>query len=510
MRRPPPIRTSTEADADRCRLAWAVHSADRVTPVQAFERLRAGGHRASLLESVDGPARLARHSFVALEPVAALRARGQVATLTTSAGVETLALAPLDALREAHRRTSGEAARATHPDLPPFRGGWIGACAYELATTLERRVPRPSEDPFGFPDASFDRFRDVVAFDHARQTLTIVCEAAAGASDHAAALARTEAIAARLSVAAPASSGFRLLDSEPSVSMDDATFAAGVARLRHEISQGEVFQAVLSRRFTRRFEGDPFTLYRVLRLVNPAPHMFFHEADGVTLVGSSPERLVSVKAGLIEAVPIAGTRPRGASEAEDERLAAELRRDPKERAEHDMLVDLARNDVGRVARVGTVQVREHAVLARFPRVQHLVSRVEARLAAGRDALDVVAAAFPAGTVSGAPKVRAMELVAALEGAARGPYAGAFGYLDAAGDLDLAITIRTFVCHAGRAHVQAGAGVVFGSDPDAEARETRHKVSALLEALEVAAAPAFQPGPPPSPDSFRADLAGVAR
>jgi len=490
-----PIRSSTAADADRERLVWAVHAADRVTPVQAFARLRAAGHRASLLESVDGPARLARHSFVALDPIASFRARGAGATLSFADERPAQALAgpPLATLREAQRIVHGEAPRPTrHPDLPPFRGGWLGAFAYELATTLEPRVPRPDADDFEFPDASLDCFRDVVAFDHGRQLLTIVCAAPGGARDHAAALERATAISADLDRSAPAGDGFRLLPDALKESLDDAQFAAGVKRLQREIRAGEIFQAVLSRRFSRAFEGDPFTLYRVLRLVNPAPHMFFHECDDVTLVGSSPERLVSLSGRSIGVVPIAGTRPRGATEEEDERLAADLRRSPKERAEHDMLVDLARNDVGRVARVGSVEVREHASLERFPRVQHLVSRVAAELATGFDALDLLAATFPAGTVSGAPKVRAMELLADVERAARGPYAGAFGYLDAAGDLDVAITIRTIVCRGGVAHVQAGAGVVLDSDPDAEAAETRHKASALLEALDLAASPAFQP------------------
>jgi anthranilate synthase component 1 len=219
--------------------------------------------------------------------------------------------------------------------------------------------------------------------------------------------------------------------------------------------------------------------------------MFFFEADGITLVGSSPERLVSMRDGKAENRPIAGTRPRADDPLEDERLARELRSDPKERAEHDMLVDLARNDLGRVARIGTVHVKEHAVLERFARVQHLVSRVECDLAAGRDALDVLAASFPAGTVSGAPKVRAMELVAALEPETRGPYAGAFGYLDAAGNLDTALVIRTLVARAGVLSVQAGAGIVWDSDPAREREETLHKARALFEAAREADSPAFR-------------------
>jgi len=507
-----PLRRATAADAERLRLVYSVHPADRLTPVSAYERLVARGHRASLLESVDGPARLARHSFVAVDPIASLRARGGAATLRRLTDAEAglpaerieLALPPVLALRAAQRLAACPAASAAHPDLPPFRGGWLGTFGFEAATTLEPRVPRPARDTFGFPDAAFELYRDVVAFDHARQTLTLVTAAPRGASDHARASERLEALREALSGAhvAPPEGGvraapraapgapFRLHDAEARPSLSDSEFAALVERAQREVAAGEVFQVVLARDFQQRFSGDPFTLYRVLRMVNPAPHMFFHATDEATLIGASPERLVLVHRGRIEVNPIAGTRPRGADDDEDEALAAALRRDPKERAEHDMLVDLARNDAGRFARPGSVVVREHAVLRRFPRVMHLVSRVEAELAPGRDALDAFSAAFPAGTVSGAPKVRALQLLGELEGTARGAYGGAFGYLDVAGDLDLAIVLRSIVCQAGLAHVQAGAGVVFASDPESEARETRHKASASLEALALAATAAF--------------------
>jgi len=261
--------------------------------------------------------------------------------------------------------------------------------------------------------------------------------------------------------------------------------------MREAIGQGEIFQGVPSQRFEQRFTGDVFTLYRVLRLANPSPHMFFFEADGLTLVGSSPERLVAVRDGKAELRPIAGTRPRGLTLEEDERLAAELLANVKECAEHDMLVDLARNDLGRVARIGTVRVREHRVLERFARVHHLVSRVDCELAAGKDALDALQASFPAGTLTGAPKVRAEELIAALEPETRGPYAGAFGYIDGTGNLDLALIIRSFAVRDGVISVQVGAGVVFGSDPEAERMETLQKSQALFEAARLTGTPAFR-------------------
>lgn len=492
-----PLRTSTRHDAGQHQLAWAVYPADRLTPVRAFELCRAAGRHAALLESVEGPERLASFSFVALNPDGHLRAHSSVAELCQGGALETLALGPADALREASRRTGRVGAGVEHADLPPFRGGWIGAFSYEWACTLEPRVPRPKVRDFDLPEATFDHYPDVIAFDHGAQTATVICAAPGGVADHWTAGKRVQAIARELSGTPPQDLGFRLIDPEPRPSMTRPEFEAGVRTLRAAIREGEIFQGVLSQRFSQRYEGDPFTLYRVLRLVNPAPHMFFFEADGMSLVGSSPERLVSVVDGRIEVVPIAGTRPRGATPDEDAALGTELRRDEKECAEHDMLVDLARNDAGRVAKVGTVEVEEHRTLVRFPRVQHLVSRVGADLAAGKDALDALEASFPAGTVSGAPKVRAMTLCAAIEGRDRGAYAGAFGYLDRAGNLDMAIAIRTIVCSGGSLHVQAGAGIVLDSDPASEFEETLTKASALFEAVELATSPAFQPDVDPS-------------
>ena len=393
------------------------------------------------------------------------------------------------ALREAVKRTS---APAPPRDLPPLAGGWIGMVSYEWACTLEARVPRPDADPIGAPEALFEHYSGLLAFDHATQRLWLMTRAPKGAADFQRAQQRLERLAEDLDVEPPEGSGFRLLEPEARASVTAPVFEAGVERLRDAIRAGEIFQAVPSQRFEQRFAGDPFTLYRVLRMSNPAPHMFFFEADGLTLVGSSPERLVSRLGDDLEAVPIAGTRPRGADPAADAAFGAELRGDPKEVAEHEMLVDLARNDLGRVAAVGSVRVAEHLELERFQRVQHLVSRVRAKAAPGTDAIDALAATFPAGTVSGAPKVRAMQLVAEIENVQRGPYAGAFGYLDSAGDMDMAITIRTLVARAGSVYVQAGAGVVFDSKPELEYAETLHKGRALFEAVRLAASPAFQP------------------
>jgi anthranilate synthase component 1 len=484
----PPLERSTTTDAYRHHLAWATWPADRLTPVGTFLSLRAAGHRPCLLESLGGPERLARYSFIGVDSVARLRAGPSGSNLQTAEGGELLPDPAHEALRLASRHYRTPAAPR---ELPPFRGGWVGWFSYEWASTLEPRVGRAPADPWQVPDAVFDLFTDVVAFDHAAQRVFVIAAAPAGESGYRAATTRIDSIASEMTRPA-GGEGPLSVDGEPLASVTPAEFEAGVGALRQAISEGEIYQAVLSQRLEQRFDGDPFTLYRALRIANPAPHMFFFTADDVTLVGSSPERLVAVRDGLVETVPIAGTRPRGEDPVEDRRLAEELEGDVKERAEHDMLVDLARNDLGRVARVGTVAVKQHAQVEKFARVQHLVSRVECRLAPGRDAVDALAACFPAGTVSGAPKVRAMELIARLEPETRGPYAGAFGYLDGAGDLDMAIVIRTLVVRGRTIHLQVGAGVVHDSVPQREFDETMQKASALGEAVRLAGEPAFSP------------------
>lgn len=480
---PPFLATSSPSQAGAHLLVWAELPADLHTPVRAFLALRAAGRRVCLLESAEGPERLARFSFLGLDPAARLRCDGGRGRLDLATGTEELAGAPHELLRQAAARFP-----APRPPrgLPPFAGGWIGSFAYEWACALEPRVPRRA-GAMARPDAEFHLFPTVVAFDHATQRIVLLRACPAGAAGFGAALAALERVAAELSAAPAAGPGFRLLEDEPRPACGRARFEDGVEQLRAAIRQGEIFQAVLSQRFDQRFAGDPFQLYRVLRLTNPSPHMFYFEGEEETLIGSSPERLVAVRDGLVSNRPIAGTRARAEDPDEDDRLGAELLGDAKERAEHDMLVDLARNDLGRVARTGSVALKEHARLEKFARVQHLVSRVECRLAAGLDALDALAACFPAGTVSGAPKVRAMELLAELEQEARGSYAGAFGYLDGAGNLDMAIMIRTFAVRGGTLSVQAGAGVVLDSKPEREHRETLEKAQALFEAVQLAAA-----------------------
>ncbi|MHC4379679.1 MAG: anthranilate synthase component I family protein [Planctomycetota bacterium] len=467
------LRTSTSDDADRFHLAWMERPSDLHTPVRLFLTLRGRGHQVCLLESAEGPDRIARYSFLALDPVE---------KFTAGSGTPHLELQEL-------------ADRTRIPDapafLPPFRGGWIGYMPYEWVSTLEPRVPAAASDPWQLPVAEFHLFETVLAFDHAAQRLILITSCS-GAAGHGAALELLHGLVEEIEGSAPCVEGFRLRGDGPSSNMDRETFVAGVELLQQYISEGEIFQAVLSQRFDQEFEGDPFALYRALRLTNPSPHMFYFEGEGLTLVGSSPERLVSVQAGRVENRPIAGTRSRGVDAAEDERLGAELLADPKEKSEHAMLVDLARNDLGRIARFGSVEVKENMALEKFARVQHLVSRVECDLASGQVPMDALAASFPAGTVSGAPKIRAMELLSEIEPETRGPYAGAFGYLDSSGNLDMAITIRTFVVRGDTVSVQAGAGIVFDSRPEREYQETLEKADALFQALRLAESSSFSP------------------
>ncbi len=483
----PFLTQSTPEDADQNGLVWADLAADLHTPVRLFLALRAAGHEACLLESAEGPERLARYSFLGLDPKARFHAAHDGNELVTADGTETLPGDGLQALREVAGRYQ---LPPTPPALPPFCGGWIGCFSYEWAGVLEPTTAMPQTSLERNPYAVFHLFETILALDHAAQKLVLIQVCRGGAAEYDRALAHLQQVADQLHTPPPEIEALRLLEAEPQASMTREQYQDKVGQLQECIGQGEVFQAVLAQRFDHRFEGDPFTLYRVLRLANPAPHMFYFESPGLTLVGSSPERLVSVHDRVVQVRPIAGTRPRDEDLEIDARLGAELCGDRKERAEHDMLVDLGRNDLGRVARIGTVSVKEHAALEKFARVQHLVSRVECELAANLDALDALAACFPAGTVSGAPKVRAMTLLAEIEQAERGAYAGCFGYLDLSGNLDMAINIRTFSVRGDVVSVQAGAGVVYDSVPEREFAETLHKSQALFEALQLASHPAF--------------------
>jgi len=468
--------------------------ADGLTPLAAYRRLGALSPVRFLLESVTGGERVSRFSFLGAAPREIYRLwpdRLEVEELRGGAGrSQTLPGPPLEALR----RVVSAVEAAAGP--VPFTGGFVGWFGYDLVRLVERLPGRPP-DPFGLPVAWLARFDDVVVFDHAHQRVLAIANEVEDEVPPAEAERRLAELVAVLTagdgpglgaVAMPAGWGAGAPAAPPDgveAVLGGAEFRHAVATAKEAIAAGEIFQAVLARRFRLPRRVPPLGLYRALRRVNPSPYMVLLEAPEAALVGASPEMLVQTTGRRVATRPIAGTRPRGADEAGDRRLAEDLVADPKERAEHVMLVDLGRNDLGRVAAPGTVEVASFLEVERYSHVMHLVSSVEAELAPGRGALDALLACFPAGTVSGAPKIRAMEIVDELEPEARGPYAGAVGYLSYSGDLDTCITIRTLVVREGETSVTAGAGIVADSDPEREERETEHKAAALLAAAGLA-------------------------
>jgi anthranilate synthase component 1 len=475
---------------------WAELLADLETPVAAYAKL-VGEEPGFLLESVEHAERWSRFSFVGRDPVATLILRdGRVevegrlpVALTTDRGI----LAVLDEMLATYRAPA-------IPELPPLHGGMMGYLGYDVVREVEHLPCAPPDDTH-VPDAVMSMIGSLAAFDHWRQRVTLVesvpvigldAEAIDAAYDAAAAsLERAVANMARplpYVAVPPPDPG----DALPEVksTMPDGQFHRAVEVAKEHIVAGDIFQVVLAQRYDLVLDADPFDVYRVLRQVNPSPYMYFVRHPALTIVGSSPEPMVQVQAALgaptrVISRPIAGTRKRGATDAHDRRMAAELTEHPKERAEHVMLVDLARNDVGRVARFGSVHVDELMTLERYSHVMHLTSQVSGELVEGLGPIDVLRATLPAGTVSGAPKVRAMEIIDDLEPVRRGAYAGVVGYVDWSGNLDTAIAIRTMFCGPDGASVQAGAGIVADSVPDDEDLECRNKAAALLAAVPAA-------------------------
>ncbi|MDT7884045.1 MAG: anthranilate synthase component I family protein [Thermoflexus sp.] len=465
-------------------------SADLWTPIGLYQALSPEGP-SFLFESVEGGAYLARYSFIGLMPRRVYRVDGWRMEERGPAGCRTYDLHqvhPFAVWREALEAMAPES--AAEP-LPRFIGGLAGYLGYEMAAFFDR-VPRAPGDALAFPDAILMQVETLLVFDHVTQTLTLFALAEPGAEGEAE--ARLTALERRLRDPVPASS---IPASTPAAGaswetrVDAGRFREMVRAAQAYIAAGDAFQIVLARRWSRPIAVPPFAIYRTLRRLNPSPYLFFLNLPGLgrngedlALIGASPEMLVRVEGGEATLRPIAGTRPRGRSPEEDGALEQELRADPKEQAEHVMLVDLGRNDLGRVCDYGTVRVEEFMVVERYSHVMHLVSTVRGRLRPGCDALDALAAAFPAGTVSGAPKVRAMEIIAELEGEARGPYAGGVGYFDPRGNADWCITIRTVMVQGDTAMVQAGAGVVADSIPEREEEETRNKARAMQLAVDL--------------------------
>jgi anthranilate synthase component I len=460
--------------------------ADLLTPVSAFLKIAEHADYAFLLESVEGGEQLARYSFLGKDPFLVLRA------VIERAG-ETRALD--EPFVEALKRVMAEYRSPYVPDLPRMTGGAVGVFGYDAAPWFEpalEGVWERQRERLGAPagEAAFMLFDTVLAFDHVKHRILIIANARITPDENLETLyqfacARIQFLEGEL---ARHLSQPPVGDPEPptvTARMTREAFEAHVRTAKEHIAAGDIYQVVLSQRFDVAVSADPFTVYRALRHVNPSPYMYFLRLGDLAIVGSSPEMLVRVEGRHVETHPIAGTRGRGRTAEEDLRLGEELKRDEKERAEHVMLVDLGRNDLGRVCEYGSVRVPQYMSIDRYSHVMHLVSRVEGRLAEDRDRLDALVSCFPAGTVSGAPKIRAMAIIAELEPSWRGIYAGAVGYLDFAGNLDFCIAIRTIALRNGVAQVQAGAGIVADSNPTAEYEETRSKAQALLNALELA-------------------------
>jgi len=470
---------------------WRELLADQETPVSAYERLRRhfAGAPTFLLESVEGGEHIARYSFLGGAPRCLFRSFGRRVELEFSDGRREVKedVDALDVLRDLMAKYQP----VPDPALPRFFGGAVGFIGYDAVTQFEPRVPVSKGPGLDWPDMVLGITDTILIFDHTRHTLKVVAnvhiEGDAGAA-YDAAVGRLDALCKALTVALP----HQLLDVNerpaPAAARSNVTpeqFAASVNKAKEYIRAGDIIQVVLSQRFEVDHTGDPLDVYRALRCVNPSPYMYCLEFGDRSVVGSSPEIHVRCEEGKVEVRPIAGTRPRAADPVADQKLADELLADPKERAEHIMLVDLGRNDLGRVCRYGSVRVPELMVIERYSHVMHIVSDVVGDLAAESNVYDLMRATFPAGTVSGAPKIRAMEIISELENTKRGAYAGAVGYFSFDGNLDSCITIRTALLAGGKAYVQAGAGIVADSDPQKEFEETQNKARGMLAALALA-------------------------
>jgi anthranilate synthase component 1 len=462
--------------------------ADMLTPVAAFRRLAAGGVPSFLLESVERGDRIGRYSFLGAKPFLTLRAKGDSADVTENGVTKTVsltggrdALSVLEEILARYKWVGG-------PDLPPFVGGAVGLMGYDLVRFFEQ-LPETTVDDLHAPDALFMLADTIVVFDHLRHRLKVVCNALVNGDGDAAydkAVETVNAVIATLDSAEapkwPKAGGFA---GDPHWNMTPEDYQAMVRKGVEYIRAGDCIQLVLSQRMQKETNADPLDVYRALRYINPSPYMFYLNLGEMTLVGSSPEILVTESGGELRYRPIAGTRPRGATPETDAALEAELHASEKERAEHIMLVDLGRNDLGRVCSYGSVHVDELFVTERYSDVMHLVSNVRGRLRPDCNRFDALRAVFPAGTLSGAPKVRAMEIIDELEPTRRGSYGGAVGYFSFSGGLDSCICIRTLMIQNNVATVQAGAGIVSDSDPLAEHQECRNKARAVVRAIEMA-------------------------
>jgi anthranilate synthase component 1 len=460
---------------------------DLLTPAAAFLRVAQGRRRVFLLESVEGGERLARYSFIGWDPFIVVRGKGKSVWSEHQGQVVQETTRGFDKLRQ----ISEGFKTVSMPDLPPFLGGGVGYFAYDLIRQFEK-LPCQAEDDLGLDDYRVMYFSTILAFDHLRHRIHIITNIFNDRSlqgleaKYQDAVLRIEKIEKRLTVPISLPSPVPCAAiPEPVSNLSESTYYDNVERAKKHIQAGDIFQVVLSQRFAMPISCDPFDIYRALRFINPSPYMFFLRMDNLHLVGASPEMLVKVRNGRVEYGPIAGTRPRGKTPEEDAQLGRELMADEKERAEHIMLVDLGRNDLGRVCRFGSVKVTDLMRIEKYSHVMHLVSSVEGELREDLDCFHALESCLPAGTVSGAPKVRAMEIIEAMEPRRRGVYGGSVGYIDFSGNLDTCIALRTLVIKDGIAYIQAGGGIVADSEPRREREESINKASALIRAVKFA-------------------------
>jgi len=466
--------------------------ADEETPVTALLKIRKRPY-AFLLESVEGGEKWGRYTFLGADPLAVVRVKPEEVQVRSNGHLMQLPHGgdPLAVLKELLARYRP----VTVSGLPRFSGGAVGFFSYDMVRYFEKRLAKSPHAEDGLDDAVFMVTDTLIIFDNVRHTIKVVasarCDEGQGCLEgaYAEATAKIDGMIALLQEPVKPlllrSREFRK-DVEFQSNMTREAFQEMVRRAKEYIGAGDIIQAVVSQRFSAKNPIDPVDLYRALRFVNPSPYLFFLKMEDVHLIGSSPEVMVRVEDGFAELRPIAGTRRRGKTEQEDRALADELLEDPKERAEHVMLVDLGRNDLGRIAAIGSVQVNQYMIVERYSHVMHLVSNVRAQLAEGKDCFDVMRASFPAGTLTGAPKVRAMEIIGELEPEHRGPYGGAVGYLSFTGNMDFCITIRTMVLQGEMLSIQAGAGIVADSDPAIEHEETLNKAAGMMKAVRLAA------------------------
>lgn len=469
---------------------------DFLTPTSAYLHLAKKSKYSFLLESVEGQEKFARFSFIARNPSLIIRTKGKNAEIIQPAQgkqkkeKQIIKSSPLEIVREVMKDYKA----VDIPQLPRFYGGMVGFLSYDCVRFFEQ-LPSKTKDDLNIPDMVMVKAEDLVIFDHRHHTIKVVSciyiddedSQASKIKKYNQAIRKIDGLIQELrqpiSIKSLELSGKKKL--KVTSNCTQTQYESMVQASKKHIHAGDIIQVVLSQRFETKISVEPFAIYRALRALNPSPYMFYLNFDGLQLVGASPELLVRCEDGLVETRPIAGTRPRGKSQEDDLRLEKDLLADPKEKAEHVMLVDLGRNDLGRVCQKGTVKLSEFMIVERYSHVMHIVSNVQGKLSPERDALDVLEASFPAGTVSGAPKIRAMEIIEDLEKQKRGPYAGAVGYFSFSKNLDTCITIRTIVVHKGKAYVQAGAGLVADSNPATEYQETLNKARAQIRAIELA-------------------------